>query len=81
MRVGEGFGMQKLSLAFYVVGSLLGAATFGFWELNFMVRAPRIFLPDVFGWFGAIVIQLLTIVLLWIAADKYGKAKQSAGSH
>ncbi|MDA3948694.1 MAG: YeeE/YedE thiosulfate transporter family protein [Spirochaeta sp.] len=81
MRVGEGFGMQILSLAFFVVGSLLGAATFGFWELNFMVRAPRIFLPDVFGWFGAIVIQLLTIVLLWIAADKYGKAKQSAGSH
>ena len=81
MRVGEGFGMQILSLAFFVVGSLLGAATFGFWELNFMVRAPRIFLPDVFGWFGAIVIQLLTIVLLWIAADKYGKAKQSASSH
>ena len=81
MRVGEGFWMQALSLLFFVVGSLLAAATFGFWTLNFMVRAPRIFLPDVFGWFGAIVVQLLTIVLLWIAADKYGKAKQSANSH
>jgi len=29
MRVGEGFGMQILSLFFFVVGSLLGAAHFG----------------------------------------------------
>lgn len=80
MRVGEGFQMQILSLIFFVVGSLLAAATFGFWTLNFMVRAPRIFLPDVFGWFGAIVVQLVIIALLWIAADKYAKAK-GAGSH
>ncbi|MFP4151755.1 MAG: YeeE/YedE thiosulfate transporter family protein [Alkalispirochaeta sp.] len=81
MRVGEGFAMQILSLVFFVVGSFLAAATFGFWTLHFMVRAPRVFLPDVFGWFGAIVIQLVTIALLWIVADKYGKAKQSADSH
>jgi uncharacterized membrane protein YedE/YeeE len=81
MRVGEGFTMQMLSLVFFVVGSTLGAATFGFWRLNFMARAPRIFLPDVFGWFGAVAIQLIIIGLLWIAADKYAKAKQSAGSH
>lgn len=81
MRVGEGFMMQILSLAFFVVGSLLGAASFGFWTVNFMARGPRIFLPDVFGWFGAIALQLVIIGLLWIAADKYAKAKQSAGSH
>jgi uncharacterized protein len=81
MRVGEGFAMQILSLVFFVVGSFLAAATFGFWTEHFIVRAPRIFMPDLFGWFGAIVIQLIIIALLWIAADKYGKAKQSAGSH
>jgi hypothetical protein len=81
MRVGEGFHMQILSLLFFVIGSLLAAASFGFWTLNFMVRAPRIFLPDVFGWFGAIVLQLVVIALLWIAADKFAKAKQGAGSH
>jgi uncharacterized membrane protein YedE/YeeE len=81
MRVGEGFTQQMISIVFFVIGSFLGAATFGFWELNFMVRAPRIFLPDVFGWFGAIAVQLVIIALLWIAADKFAKAKQSAGSH
>ncbi len=80
MRVGEGFIMQILSLVFFVVGSLLGAATFGWWQLNFIAGAPRVFLPDVFGWVGAILLQLLVIALLWIAADKFSKAKQAANS-
>lgn len=81
MRVGEGFQMQMLSILFFVVGSLLGAAHFGWWQLNFIVSSPRIHLPDLFGWFGALVVQLLIIALLWIAADKFAKAKQGAGSH
>jgi uncharacterized protein len=81
MRVGEGFMMQMLSIIFFVVGSLLGAATFGWWQLNFIATAPRVHLPDVFGWFGAIAVQLLIIALLWIAADKFAKAKQGASSH
>ncbi len=81
MRVGEGFGMQILSLFFFIVGSLLGAAHFGWWKLNFIVRGPKVFLPDVFGWVGAVVVQLLIIALLWIAADKWAKRKGSTDSH
>ncbi len=81
MRVGEGFGMQILSLFFFIVGSLLGAATFGWWKLTFIVRSPKVFLPDVFGWIGAVVIQLLIIALLWIAADKWAKHKNASGAH
>lgn len=75
MRVGEGFSMQMLSLFFFVIGSLIGANHMGFWELNFNATAPRVFLPDIFGWFGAVVVQLLVILLLYIAADKYEKKK------
>ncbi len=81
MRVGEGFGMQFLSLFFFVVGSFLGAVTFGWWKLNFIVRSPKVFMPDVFGWIGAVVVQLLIIALLWIAADKWSKHKNTGGSH
>lgn len=81
MRVGEGFGMQILSLLFFVIGSLLGAASFGWWKLTFIVRSPTVFLPDVFGWVGAVVIQLLIILLLWIAADKWSKHKNASGAH
>lgn len=81
MRVGEGFWMQVLSLFFFVVGSLLGAWHFGWWKLNVILRGREIFMPDLFGWFGAIIIQLLIIALLWIAADKYAKAKGAGGAH
>lgn len=75
MRVGEGFGMQILSLLFFVIGSLIGASHMGWWTLNFNAAAPRIFLPDIFGWGGAVILQLLIIALLYIAADKYEKKK------
>ncbi|OPZ67244.1 MAG: putative inner membrane protein [Firmicutes bacterium ADurb.Bin467] len=75
MRVGEGFGMQMLSLLFFVIGSLWGAKDMGWWNLNVIAGAPRVFLPDVFGWFGAVVIQLLIIACLYVAADLWERKK------
>lgn len=78
MRVGEGFGMQVLSLFFFVIGSLWGAHDYGWWKLNFMMKGHKIFLPDVFGWGWAVVIQLLVIAALYIAADKWENKKLNA---
>ncbi|QUH30016.1 YeeE/YedE thiosulfate transporter family protein [Vallitalea guaymasensis] len=78
MRVGEGFWMQLLSLVFFVVGSLWGAHDFGWWKLNVISKGKAIFLPDVFGWLGAVIIQLLIILFLYIAAVKYEKAKANS---
>ncbi len=78
MRVGEGFTMQILSLFFFVVGSLWGAHDFGWWKLNFIVKGEAVFLPDVFGWFGAVVLQLLLIAALYIAAEKWENKKNEA---
>ena len=75
MRVGEGFSMQLLALFFFVVGSLWGAHDMGWWTVNFIAEAPRVFLPDVFGWLGAIVIQLLIIACLYVAADLWERRK------
>jgi len=76
MRVGEGFTMQILSLFFFVVGSLWGAHDFGWWKLNVILKGKAVFLPDLFGWIGAVIIQLLIIALLWIAADKWADRKE-----
>lgn len=78
MRVGEGFGMQILSLFFFVVGSLWGAHDFGWWKANVILKGREVFLPDVFGWLGAVLVQLAFIACLWIAADKFAKAKAKA---
>ncbi|TVR71921.1 MAG: transporter [Spirochaetaceae bacterium] len=80
MRVGEGFTMQIIALLFFIIGSLLGAAHFRWWDVTIIQPAPRVHLPQLFGWFGSIAIQLVIIALLWIAADKYGKARQHAAT-
>ena len=76
MRVGEGFWMQVLALFFFVVGSLLGAYHYGWWERNFIVSAPRIFLPDYLGWIGGLICNLLIIAILYVVAHKWENRKQ-----
>ncbi len=77
MRVGEGFTMQILSLVFFVIGSLWGAHDFGWWKYTFISKGKAVFLPDVFGWLGAIVVQLIIIFLLYMAAEKWQEAKST----
>jgi len=77
MRVGEGFTMQVLSIVFFVVGSLWGAHDFGWWKYNVISKGKSVFLPDIFGWFGAVVLQLALIFFLYIAAEKWQKAKSN----
>lgn len=75
MRVGEGFLMQIIVLVFFILGSLWGAHDFGWWKYHFISKGKSIFLPDIFGWVGAVVIQLLVIFFLYVAAQKYQDAK------
>lgn len=81
MRVGEGFWMQVISLFFFVVGSLLGAVNYGWWERNFIVSAPRIFLPDYLGWFGGLVCNLAIIAIIYVIAHKWGNRKTKSETH
>jgi uncharacterized protein len=71
MRIGEGFGMQMLSIVFFVIGSFWGARDMGWWTLNFISNGPRIHLPEVFGWVGAIAVQLAVIAALYYLAVKW----------
>lgn len=75
MRVGEGFIMNMIALVFFVIGSLWGAHDFEFWKYHFISKGHSVFLPDIFGWFGAVVVQLLIIALLYVGALKYEKMK------
>ncbi|MEK4041223.1 YeeE/YedE thiosulfate transporter family protein [Paenibacillus sp. FSL L8-0493] len=78
MRVGEGFTMQMLSLVFFIIGSLWGSHDMGWWRANVIKDAPTVFLPDVFGWLGALVVQFLIILLLYIAAVKWQEKKMGS---
>ena len=78
MRVGEGFTMQILSLFFFIVGSLWGAHDFGWWKLNVISNGKAVFMPDVFGWAGALVVQMLIIACLFVAAYKWEHRKKES---
>lgn len=78
MRVGEGFTMQMLSLLFFVLGSLWGAHDMGWWRAHVIKDAPAVFLPDVFGWLGALLVQFLIILLLYIASVKWQEKKMGS---
>ena len=71
MRTGEGFLTQMVALIFFIIGSLWGAHDFSWWHDKFISKGKSIFLPDVFGWLGGIIIQLIFIALLYILADKW----------
>lgn len=77
MRIGEGFTMQILSLVFFVIGSFWGAHDMAFWS-TFNKGMPVIFLPNVFGWIGALFVQGLIILLLYIAAVKWQKKRMGS---
>ena len=70
MRVGEGFIMNTIALIFFVIGSLWGAHDFGWWKEFFISKGPSIFLPDVCGWMGAVLLQLFVLLALYIIAEK-----------
>lgn len=77
MRVGEGFQMQIISLVFFVIGSLWGVHDKPFWDkLN--VGMPKIFLPDVFGWAGGFVIQMLLLLGVYLLAVWWQKKKMGS---
>ena len=74
MRVGEGFMQNVISLIFFVIGVMLAAKDIDFWR-GFYKGMPAVFLPDAFGWFGALVVQGLIILLLYVAAVKWEEKK------
>ena len=72
MRSGEGFLTQIIALVFFIIGSTWGAHDFGWWNEKFISKGIKVFLPDIFGWFGAVIIQLLFMASLYIALDRWG---------
>lgn len=78
MRVGEGFVMNTIAFAFFIVGSLWGAHDFGWWKEYLISKGPSIFLPDVFGWMGAVLLQLFVLLAIYIIAEQYEKKRNAS---
>lgn len=80
MRVGEGYLMQVIVLVGFLIGVLFGVLHFGWWYDNFIVEAPIIYLPQYFGWIGAVVFQLSVLLGLYFFI-KYYSARKKTSKH
>lgn len=74
MRVGEGHVLQLVTLVFFIIGTAFGAHDYSFWYKNFISKGKAVFLPDHFGWFGAIIIQLGVLFILYKLAVYWEKS-------
>jgi len=75
MRIGEGYLLQILVLGGFVIGALLGAGTFEWWDNHFISQSPVIFLPELFGWVGAVLFQLTFLLFVYLVIKYYSKKR------
>lgn len=69
---GEGEVRSWIVLPFFIVGSLWGVHDITWWkETIFFTAQTQVYLPDIFGYFGAIVVSLLGFLGIYIFSKKY----------
>ena len=69
---GEGEGRALIVLLFFVTGSLWGAHDLPWWKDNvFSLWNAQVYLPDVFGYMGSVIISLLGFLGIYVFAKKY----------
>lgn len=76
MRIGEGFEIHLITLGGFFLGTMLGNNHLEWWNTHLMWIRDGVFLPDLFGWAGALIIQLLVIGLLYRWAVKWEEQQQ-----
>lgn len=77
MRLGEGFIQQMVALPFFILGSVLGAATWPLWKVALFVNMEnRVYLPQLLGGFvPALIVQFGLLFAVWLLADWWSKRK------
>lgn len=69
---GEGEGRALIVLFFFVTGSVWGSHDMGWWQKNSLYKwSTRVYLPDVFGYMGAVIISLLGFLAIYVFAKWY----------
>ena len=73
MRIGEGFQLQLVVLVGFIIGSLIGARSFAFWDKVLISNSPTVYFPKYIGITASAIFQIVVLVLLYILSDWYGK--------
>lgn len=78
---GEGEVRSWIVLPFFVLGTLWGVHDITWWkETIFFTAGAQVYLPDVFGYFGAIIVSLLGFLGIYIFSKKYEDKRRKANT-
>ncbi|EOC99558.1 YeeE/YedE thiosulfate transporter family protein [Caldisalinibacter kiritimatiensis] len=73
MRIGEGFKLQIVVLIGLIIGTVLGAKHYEFWDKAIISKTQVVYIPEYTGLPLAIISQVIILIILYIFADWYDK--------
>lgn len=80
--VGSGFGRSLIVLFFFIIGSVPGLVfTYEFNKTALGEISKTVYLPDIFGPWGALIVTLLGLLGMFAVALKYENARKKAGTY
>ncbi|NMB08342.1 MAG: YeeE/YedE family protein [Tissierellia bacterium] len=75
--VGEGEARAWIVVPFFGIGGIIGAMHSSWWkESVFQKAGVQVYLPDVFGYIGAVLVSLILLLLIYIFTKKYEEKRQ-----
>ncbi len=76
VRMGEGYVQNYIAFVFFACGTVLGGLYNSAASGSFLTAGSPVYLPKVFGGImPALILQLLVLLLLWVAAYKWEEKK------
>ena len=76
VRMGEGYVQTYIAFVGFALGGFLGTPLVASTKGTFLASGPKVYLPSIFGYIPALIIQLLLLVGLWILADWWERKKR-----
>lgn len=79
---GEGEARAWIVILFFAIGGMLGTVHGPWWEESvFSEVGTTVYLPDVFGYVGAVLVSLLLLLLIYIFTKKYENKRKKEGTY
>ena len=77
IRIGEGYVQSIITLVFFIIGGIVSAPLMsGITKTPALYSGKGLYLPKLVGGIGpAILVQLLALLLIWIALDRWERYK------
>ncbi|MCF6460957.1 YeeE/YedE family protein [Clostridium sp. Cult3] len=79
---GEGEARAWIVVLFFCIGGILGTVRGPWWAESVFSRiGTTVYLPDVFGYIGSVIISLLLLCLLYVFTRRYEDRRKREGTY